>query len=279
VPGVQVATSRAPTAERLAARKRDRRAPFRRGDGPVRALVLHGLSGSPHEVRGFATALADLGLAVHAPLLPGHEDLDALAETTAEAFLTAAESAFDDLADGAAHVLVVGFSMGALLALCLCARRRSQVTAALCAGTPLWLARPSQLAIDALARLAGRTRWPHALAPVVKGLPDVRLATEAVSNPGLMAFPAPTLAAFGRLQALARTALPHVTCPLGILHGRHDHTAPVSNADRLVAAVPSSRVELRILRDSFHLVGVDLEADEAVAFVRAFAARTLPAPT
>jgi len=36
------------------------------------ALVLHGFTGNPQSMRGLALALADAGLTVELPLLPGH---------------------------------------------------------------------------------------------------------------------------------------------------------------------------------------------------------------
>ncbi|RMG94088.1 MAG: hypothetical protein D6705_17095 [Deltaproteobacteria bacterium] len=277
--GPPIAAGPVPSAPRLSAAKRDRRQPFRRGDGPVRALVLHGLSGSPHEVRPFAEALADLGLAVDVPLLPGHDDVEALARVGADEWLDAARAAFDRLADGASHVAVVGFSMGALLTLCLCAERAPSIRAAVCAGTPLELAPSSQVAVDGLRRLHAAIPGAHPFAPVAKGLPDVRLASEAVSNPGVMAFPTTALAALADLQARARAALDRIRCPLGLLHGLHDHTAPVTNVDTVAAQASSPRIETRILPESFHLVGVDLEAPAAIRFVRDFVQRHVLAPT
>ena len=65
--------------------------PFSAPGGPDGALVLHGFTGSPHSIRGVARALAATGLAVEAPLLPGHG-------TTMEAMLA---SRWDDWRAGA----------------------------------------------------------------------------------------------------------------------------------------------------------------------------------
>ncbi len=276
MPGPHIAAGPDLRAPGLAKAKDARRQGVSAGDGPDRVLLLHGLSGSPHEIRPFAGALAADGLAVRAPLLPGHDSVEALAAVRPGDWTAAARAAFDDLARGARHVFVVGFSMGALLALHLCAERGPNVAAAVCLGTPLRLAPGSQLAVAGLRRLH-RLVGARAFAPVAKGLPDVRLASEAVSNPGLMAFPTPALAAFAELQRRTEAVLGRVTCPLAIVHGRLDHTAPVGNVDRLAAAVGSAHVEVRVLPRSFHLVGVDLEADLAVAFVRDFLRRHRPA--
>ena len=49
------------------------------GDGPRRVLLLHGLTGTPFEVRPIADALHAAGFAVRAPLHAGHRDPEELA--------------------------------------------------------------------------------------------------------------------------------------------------------------------------------------------------------
>ena len=43
------------------------------GDGRVGALCLHGLTGTPYEVRPIAEALAARGIHARGPVLPGHD--------------------------------------------------------------------------------------------------------------------------------------------------------------------------------------------------------------
>src|SRR5438445_12307653 len=47
-------------------------APFSLGDGEDACLLLHGLTGSPAEVRPVGEALARAGFRALGPLLPGH---------------------------------------------------------------------------------------------------------------------------------------------------------------------------------------------------------------
>src|ERR1700682_4947012 len=96
--------------------------PFALGDGPDACLLLHGLTGSPAEVRPVGEALALAGFRAVAPLLPGHgtapEDLYTV---TRFDLLRAAESALLSLR-GARRVYLCGLSAGALLALHLAAK-------------------------------------------------------------------------------------------------------------------------------------------------------------
>ena len=83
-------------------------------------LCLHGITGTPYEVRPIAEALARAGCSVESPMLAGHgHTLRELAVTQWPDWLASAEAAMDALAvrTGERRLAIVGFSMGGLLAL------------------------------------------------------------------------------------------------------------------------------------------------------------------
>src|SRR4051812_35072556 len=83
-------------------------------------LCLHGITGTPFEVRPLGEALGRLGCSVEVPLLAGHGGtLRDLAVTGWPDWLRSAERAMDALS-ARVHgrpIAVCGFSMGGLLAL------------------------------------------------------------------------------------------------------------------------------------------------------------------
>src|SRR5438067_6194255 len=96
--------------------------PFSLGDGEDACLLLHGLTGSPAEVRPVGEALARAGFHAVGPLLPGHGTTPADLETvTRSDMLDAAQEALLSLR-GARRVYLCGLSMGALLAIRLAAK-------------------------------------------------------------------------------------------------------------------------------------------------------------
>lgn len=95
---------------------------FALGDGPDACLLLHGLTGSPAEVRPVGEALAAAGFRAVGPVLPGHGTTpDDLYTTTRADLLRAAESALLSLR-GARRIFLCGLSVGGLLAIHLAAR-------------------------------------------------------------------------------------------------------------------------------------------------------------
>src|SRR5436853_2965145 len=97
-------------------------APFSFGDGEDACLLLHGLTGSPAEVRPVGEALARAGFHAVGPLLPGHGTRPADLETvTRSDMLDVAQEALLSLR-GTRRVYLCGLSMGALLAIRLAAK-------------------------------------------------------------------------------------------------------------------------------------------------------------
>jgi carboxylesterase len=96
--------------------------PFTIGEGPRRALLIHGFLGTPHDMRPLAQALADAGVRAHVPLLPGFgPELSQLEQVRVADWLLAAREAWRELREQAEHATLIGFSMGGAVALRLAA--------------------------------------------------------------------------------------------------------------------------------------------------------------
>jgi carboxylesterase len=250
------------------------------GEGERGVVLLHGLTGTPYEVKSMAQALAGQGFAVRAPLLAGHTDLGALERVTWRDWYTSAAESFDGLLDGGRRrVIVLGFSMGSLLALRLAALRPDVVAGVVAISVPLSLDPWKRTAIATLARL----RTSPLLGSMVGMLPkrsgpDVRIQRELQNSPSLRGFPYPALAELVALQDEVADLLPHVRAPLLLVHGRLDHTTPPEQSTRVAQRVGSSRVELEILPRSFHIVGLDLDRDRACERITRFAVSVLGDP-
>ena len=234
-------------------------------------LLLHGLTGTPHEVRVLADALHDAGYSVRAPLLAGHTDLDALERSTWRDWYDSAREAFDTLHDGGTRkVVVLGFSMGSLLALRMSALRSAHVEGVIAISVPLRFTWWQRRAIVAMAKLRGSAVGSVVGVLPKDGGPDIRVMREVDDSPSLEGFPYPALAEMMALQDEVVELLPHVRAPALLVHGRYDHTAPVELSAEVSQALGSSRVEREILPRSFHGVGLDLDRERAAAAIVRF---------
>jgi carboxylesterase len=224
---------------------------FAFGEGPVGALLVHGFTGSPQGLRALGRHLANQGIAVAGPRLPGHGTTwQDLSGRTSDEWKETVERSFDHLRSQVDEIFLVGLSFGAALSLDLAARRSDDV--------------------DGIVTLAGMvfSKDPRRfLAPVIK---RVTASLPGVGND--IADPAGKEIAYDRLptaaadQVLAyvkkaKAALPWVNAPILVMHGRNDHTVHPSNAEYIYEHVGSTDKELLWLERSYHVVTLDYDKD------------------
>jgi carboxylesterase len=230
-------------------------------------LCLHGITGTPWEVRPLAETFGRLGCTVEAPMLAGHGgSLSDLARSTWQDWLASAEAALARLeaqvAAGPAPappVAIAGFSMGGLLALRLARLYPERVSALAVMCAPLRL-RPFQvMGIRAVGRLPiDYARRPRAAVPKLFGS-DVSDPIMRAENPGLRAFPIAALGNLLDLMDTVRADLPSVRQPTLVVHGRQDHTVPMDDSLELTGSLGSDVIERLWLERSFHIVAQDVE--------------------
>jgi carboxylesterase len=221
------------------------------GRGPAAALCLHGLTGTPYEVRPLGEALALAGVRALGPALPGHNETpQRLARVSHREWLDAARAALHDLRNRHEHVFVVGVSMGGLLSLALAAEE--PVDAMVVVGTPLRFSR----AVSTLVPLA-RPFVPFLRKRVGS---DIRDPDARARHPSYDVMPLASVNELMRLQRLVRKGLASVRAPILVAHGAHDRTAAPADAQAIHAGVASKERALLVLESSAHVATVDYDA-------------------
>jgi carboxylesterase len=245
-------------------------APFDLGESraPAAALCLHGLTGTPYEVRPLAEALARRGLRARGPALPGHNATpESLARVPHREWLAAARAELEALRGAHERVFAVGLSLGGLLCLALAAE--GGVDALAITGTPLRLRHPLVRAIP-LAK--------HFVRMLPKGEgSDIRDAAARARHPSYPVMPLSSVHELMRLQRQVRRSLGAVRAPILVAHGAHDRTAHPDDARAIVAGVGSREKELLFLERSGHVVPVDFDGPQLAEAVAGFLASRLTA--
>jgi carboxylesterase len=239
--------------------------PFDLPGGPDAALLLHGLTGSPFEVRPVAEALNRGGARCLGPAMAGHPSADDLARTPWAAWVDGAREALLRL-DGARRTWIVGCSMGALVACALAREHPDRVDGLVLLAPALRLAWPGRLAA-ALARRTPLARWKpfvHKTSGSDVADPEMRRL-----NPCLDVVP---IAAVAELEALAARVdawLPGIRAPALVVAGALDRTVTLAGARRMAERIGGGG-RLVVLPRSAHLVAIDVERERCAAEARSF---------
>ncbi|MGF6710086.1 carboxylesterase [Luteibacter sp. W1I16] len=236
-------------------------------------LLIHGLTGTPTEMRMVGKGLNRAGFTVVGVRLAGHcGSEDDLLATTWEDWYASVEAAADELRGRVDRVFVAGLSMGALLALRLAAMRPGWVDGVGVYGATFrydgwsigWTGRLSFL-LPIFKRLGiGRGRSFIEQPPY--GIRDERLRAQVSAAmfsgdseaAGLPGNPWHALAEMVKLSRDVRRRLPDVMAPCFIAHAADDDVASVANAD-LVARRVRGPIEMLLLADSYHMITIDRE--------------------
>jgi carboxylesterase len=236
-------------------------------------LLIHGLTGTPMEMRLLGKGLNNAGFTVHGMQLAGHcGDTDDLLATGWRDWYASVERAADAMLEKVDHLFVGGLSMGALLALKLAADRPQQVSGVGVYGATFrydgwsipWSARLS-FVLPLLKKLGlGRERVFLEQPPY--GLRDERLRAQVSAAmhsgdstiAGLLGNPWHALADLYQLARQVRRQLPQVTAPCLVAHASEDDVASVRNAELVMRNV-SAPSKLLLLEDSYHMITIDKE--------------------
>jgi len=230
------------------------------------ALCLHGLTGTPYEVRPVAEELARRGLRARGPALPGHNATpEELAGVRHDEWLEAVRDEAAKLRAEHERVFAVGLSLGGLLSLALAAE--GEVDAVVSVGAPLQLSAPIRWLVP-IAK-----RWV-AFAPKKVGS-DIRDEAARARHPSHPVMPLASVHELIRLQDRVVRSLASIRVPILVAHGAHDATASPEDALRILAAVGSAESEHLVLENSAHVVPVDFDGERLAEAVADFLLRQL----
>jgi carboxylesterase len=241
----------------------------------VSALLIHGLSGTPYEMRYLGERLAaGGGVRVCGVRLAGHAGApEELGAATHAQWYESVVEGFEGLRRYGDPVVVIGLSMGAVLAARLAADQREAVAGVVMLSPafflPLWVRGPLR-ALRTLGPLADRIYLRS------KGS-DIHDAAARSVHPSARLMPLSAVLELLKLSAAVRPRLGRVTQAALVIHSRRDHTCPMRrNVDFLLGHLGSAQKRAVILEDSFHVITVDSEkervASDVIDFVNVFRA-------
>jgi carboxylesterase len=232
---------------------------FADGEAPC-VVAFHGFGGTAAEIRPLLDSIAGTGYAVDAALLAGHGTrVEALQAATFDAWLAGARSRMRLAHERYGRFVLLGFSMGSLVAMELASEQPPGLAGLVVLGCALTLTAPMSVPFGVWQRLHLPLPDAYLLKP---------LAGDAVDPAALDLLVTydrhPIRAAYEVYRAgpRVRALVPRITCPTLVLHGRQDHVCSWKNATWLAEHLGSHDVDVRIFERSAHVVACDAERGE-----------------
>ncbi len=233
----------------------------------VGCLLVHGLTGTPKEMRWFGEYLGGQGYSVLAIRLAGHATkVDDLQRMQWQDWLASVEDGYDLLKGCADRVFLIGLSLGGILALLFAARHG--VTGVVSMSAPYDLPNYPRL------------KFIRILAPFItkvnKGMSDWQNPEAAKDNIEYPHNPTRAVIQLRNLLAEMRLALPAVKAPALIIHSRKDSSVPASDAEKIYSAIGSQDRQLVWVENSGH--NIPREPDRQLVFLKTheFIQRVIP---
>jgi len=235
-------------------------------------LIIHGFTANLESIRSLFEPLASLDLSLSAPLLRGHGGAspDDLRGVTWQDWLADSEGELKKLAGSGGKIVVLGHSMGALLALQLAHRYPELVDSVVLATTPL-----------RIASLFAPHRPLHFLAPLVSRLFDRWDLITKFADPANSLIPdqydwAPTRSILSMFQLIGETEriMGRVQVPALLLHSRNDSMVRPESAEIVLRAIatPPEQKSIIWFEKTDHQIFCDCERQRAIESVVSFVA-------
>jgi len=230
------------------------------GTNDCAVLLLHGFTGSPASVLLMGKFLFNVGYSVMAPLLAGHGiNIEALQKTNADDWYGSALEAYKKLRIKYAKVVVLGVSMGGLLALRLGAQEKPDAVISI--ATPIFL-------------YDWRVRWAwlfHWFLPYVAKRPHIYPAGEEYNIAYLDHIPTKPVASMWNLVQKCRNEyLSKINCPILIEQSKADATVRFDSAQYIYDNCASVDKKLYWFNNSGHLLILDKDRKEAMEQIENF---------
>jgi carboxylesterase len=266
---------------------------YLQGENGLTAVLIHGLTGTPNEMRFLANFLNKKGYTVFCPRLANHgEPLSVLKKTKWEDFYESVRKVFLSIKHAGSYgpIFTGGLSMGALLALLLAEEFPEDVAGVCCLSPTLFYDGWNIPWTKCLLPLAAAT--PLKYISYFKEEPPYGIKNEAirqrvheyykhadlhrvsgVAKYGYPYFPVTLLCELNSLIRHLMRKLPKIKTPVQCIQAKDDDMTSIKNSQFIVDRVQSAIKEIFLLYNSYHVVTADFERETVAVEMEAFFTR------
>jgi carboxylesterase len=241
------------------------------GSGEVAVLLIHGLTGTPTELRRVAIGLAKSGCTVYVPTLAGHcGDNADLQATGWQDWYEGVRKTFVGIRQKHEQVFVGGLSMGAVMSMYVASEHPGQVAGLLMYSTTLrydgWSIHKLAFLTPLLMKIpfgvhicSFEEKPPYGIKNErLRAIVERQMKDGESSNAGLLTMEGVTVRELHRMNAVVKKRMPSIKTPALVLHSIEDDITSRWNADYVERHLggPVTKV---MLDNCYHMITVDLE--------------------
>ncbi|BBN57025.1 carboxylesterase [Pseudomonas chlororaphis subsp. aurantiaca] len=241
------------------------------GNGEVAVLLIHGLTGTPTELRRVAVGLAQAGCTVYVPTLAGHCGNNADLQATGwQDWYEGVRRTFVGIRQRHQQVFVGGLSMGAVMSMYLASEHPGQVSGLLMYSTTLkydgWSINKLAFLTPLLMRIpfgvhicSFEEKPPYGIKNKrLRAVVERQMKAGESSSAGLLTMEGVTVRELHRMNAVVKKRMPSITTPALVLHSIEDDITSRWNADYVERKLGGPVVKV-LLDNCYHMITVDLQ--------------------
>ena len=262
---------------------------FFKGANGSAVILIHGLTGTPNEMKYVANYLNKKGYTVVCPRLANHgESMQVLKRTSWQELYASIREVLvsGELSEFKGPIFVSGLSMGSLFALLLAEEFKAQVKGAACLAPTLfydgWNTPLSKLffpfAYTPLRHLAYfKESPPYGIKNEIiqqrihRYYASARLEDmEGAEQYGYPYFPITLLHQLQLLVKYITKKLPQMCFPVQLIQAKDDDVASVKNSKFIYDRISSKTKEIVLLYNSYHVITADQERETVAEKVTGF---------
>ncbi|WDH34234.1 alpha/beta hydrolase [Pseudomonas chlororaphis] len=241
------------------------------GSGEVAVLLIHGLTGTPTELRRVAVGLANAGCTVYVPTLAGHCGNNADLQATGwQDWYEGVRRTFVGIRRRHRQVFVGGLSMGAVMSMYLASEHPGQVSGLLMYSTTLkydgWSINKLAFLTPLLMKIpfgvhicSFEEKPPYGIKNErLRAVVERQMKAGESSSAGLLTMEGVTVRELHRMNAVVKKRMPSITTPALVLHSIEDDITSRWNADYVERKLGGPVVKV-LLDNCYHMITVDLQ--------------------
>jgi len=263
---------------------------FYDGSNGAAVLLIHGITGTPSEMRYLGKKLNAAGFSVVCNTLPKHcGTLGELKKVTWQEIADACIKDFQELKSQYKKVFVGGLSMGALMAMHIAYKFPTEVSGIVALAPTLfydgWALHKGKALMSIVWHVPFirnaiqiREGWPYGLKDEALRANFERFYKSAKASEfdnnvllfGSPFFPMACLYQHHLFTKIAMQEFPSVNNPIVIIHAREDDMTSIKNARYVLKNIGSGNKSLVELEDSYHMITIDKEKDKVAVEILNF---------